>query len=156
MRSLVEAKEREVGLRCDDLSCIRGPEDDDEVPTPTPAPLPPPPPASGVPPRAAAAHERRRMRAEGVRVRESACAHAFHPEGLVLSARCCGPGRSRAGVSTRAWAMQMPEVVTSTPRLRLRARGANGPPAEEETHGKGKEREREVREVGVQCDGADC
>ena len=184
VRSLVEAKEREVGLRCDDLSCIRGPEDDDDVPTPTPTPtptpalLPPPSPTSSAERmylhKPLAAPERRRMRAEGVRVRESACAHAFHPECLVLSARSCDPGlRERE----ERWAAQglgyadagegdvEAEVEVVCPRCRVRGAltlaewtrcvaVADGPPAEEETHGKGKERE--VREVGVQCDGADC
>lgn len=179
VRSLVEAKEREVGLRCDDLSCMCGPEDDDDAPaaaSPPSASSPSraPPPAERVYlHKALSALEKRRMREEGVRVRESACAHAFHAECLVVSARSCDPAlREREDLWAQRHAGGEAEDADAEVEIvcqRCRARGmltlcewrrcvqvADAPPPEEEMKGKGKGKEKEVREVGVQCDGGAC
>ena len=170
VRSLVEAKEREVGLRCDDLSCMCGPEDDDDLPTIS---------SSLSPAERIYLHkplstlEKRRMKEEGVRVRQSACAHAFHAECLVMSARSFDPGlRGREELwaqsdnnTSGATEAEEVEIEIACPRCRVRgvvtlnewrrcARVAAGSPDEEEgTMVKGKEKDKEVREIGVQCDG---
>jgi len=169
VRSLVEAKEREVGLRCDDLSCMCGPEDDEE----SPAGASPPLSSSSLATEQIYLHkplsapEKRRMREEGVRVKESACAHAFHAECLVVSARSFDPGlREREEL----WAQshigneaEEVEIEITCPRCRVRGvltlsewrrwvQVADGPPSEEEMKGK----EKEVREVGVQCGSGAC
>ena len=181
VRSLVEAKEREVGLRCDDLSCMCGPEDDDDFSTTSSSPSSSSPLLVPSPAERMYLHkplstlEKRRMKEEGVRVRESACAHAFHAECLVMSARSCDPGlrereelwaRSDSNSSGAAEGEEV-EIEIACPRCRVRgvltlnewdqcAKVAAGPPNDEETKVKGKEKEREVREVGVQCDGGAC
>ena len=179
VRSLVEAKERQVGLRCDDLSCMCGPEDDDDPPITTSS-SPSSSSLSLVPSPAdriylhkpLSTFEKRRMREEGVRVKESTCAHAFHAECLVMSARSFDPGlrereelweKSNSNFGGAAEAEEF-EIEIACPRCRVRGvltlnewrrcvTVAAGPPPEEETKGKGKEKEKEVREVGVQCDG---
>jgi hypothetical protein len=187
VRSFVEAKEREVGLRCDDLSCMCGPEDDDDS-TPPPSlsssssPSSPPPASLSLSSAAAAAEriflhrplslpEKQRMRAQdegGLRVRECACAHAFHAECLVVSARSFDPAlraREEQWAESRGGGNEELEVEIACPRCRVRGfltlaewmrcvRVADGPA--EEGKGKGKEKEKELREVGVQCDGAVC
>jgi hypothetical protein len=179
VRLLVEAKEREVGLRCDDLSCMCGPEDDDDSPTTSSSPSLSTPSLVPLPAERIYLHkplsslEKRRMREEGVRVRESACAHAFHAECLVMSARSFDPGlREReerwsqsdiSGVAAEEF-----EIEIACSRCRVRGvltlnewrrcvRVASVSPSEkEETKGKGKGKEKEVKEVGVQCDGGAC
>jgi hypothetical protein len=167
VRLLVEAKEREVGLRCDDLSCMCGPEDDDDPPITSSSPSPAEriylhKPLSTL--------EKRCMKEEGVRVKESACAHAFHAECLVMSARSFDPSlRERedlwAQTSGTAEAEEV-EIEIACPRCRVRGVvtltewrrcvtvAAGSSSVEEETKAKGKEKE--VREVGVQCDGGAC
>jgi len=183
VRSLVEAKEREVGLRCDDLSCMCGPEDDDDSPTTSsssssspssslPSFLPSPAERTFLH-KTLSTIEKRRMSEEGVRVRESACAHAFHADCLVMSARSFDPGlRSReelwaqSNSNSEAEAEEV-EIEIACPRCRVRGvltlnewrrcvRAADPSEEEEETKGKGKGKEKEVREVGVQCDGGVC
>jgi Ring finger domain len=182
VRSLIEAKEREVGLRCDDLCCMCGPDDDDDPAVP--------PLSSSFSPSALlvlspaertylhkplSAPEKRRMRKEGVRVRESACAHAFHAECLVVSARSYDPGlREREelraqtqGLTGRAGENEADEDEIAITCPRCRVRGVltlsewrrcvwvtDGPSSEEEMTGKGKGKE--AREVGGQCAGAAC
>lgn len=109
--------------------------------------------------------------ADGVRVRESACAHAFHAECLVVSARSYDPGlRAREDLWARSHAGGAAEdadveVEIACPRCRARGvltlcewrrcvRIADTPPSDEEMTGNGKweEHEKEVKEVGVQCD----
>ena len=177
VRSLVEAKEREVGLRCDDVSCMCGPEDDDDASTSpsSPSSLVPSPAERIYLHKPLPALEKRRMRVDGVRVRESACAHAFHAECLVVSARSFDPGLREREV---LWAQRHAggeivdadvEVEIACPRCRARGvltmcewghcvRVADEPPSEEEMEGKGKEKEseKEVKEVGVQCDSGAC
>ena len=176
VRSLVEAKERQVGLRCDDLSCMCGPEDDDDPPTTSSSlssssqSLVPSPGERVYLHKPHSTFEKRRMREEGVRVRESACAHAFHAECLVMSARSFDPGlqgreelwaQSSRSFDGAAEGEEV-EIEIACPRCRIRGvltltewrrcvKVAAGPPPEEERKGKGKEKE--VREVGVQCDG---
>ena len=130
VRSLVEAKEREVGLRCDDLSCMCGPEDgaEDDVAT---APALPLASLSSAAERvylhkARLAPERWRMteEADGVRVRESACAHArmrSMPSAWSSAHAAMTLASGRARTSGHAPALVAPlRVRTSRLRLRLR------------------------------------
>ena len=141
VRSLVEAKEREVGLRCDDLSCMCGPEDD----APTAPALPLASPSSTVERvylhKARLAPEGRRMaeEADAVRVRESTCAHAFHAECLVVSARSYDSGlraredpwaRSRAGGAAEVADGEV-EIEIACPRCRARGLTSHLCPASE-------------------------
>jgi hypothetical protein len=71
LRSVVEAKEREVGLRCDDVSCLWGPEDDDDLSTELKI-------------REARVWLKKRG-SDGLL--EPSCAHRFHPECLLVAGR---------------------------------------------------------------------
>lgn len=74
LRQLVEEKERELGLRCDDVVCGVAPSDED----PTPAAL-----------QSASGTKRISIRA-AYDSHGKACEHSFHPACLVTSARVAG------------------------------------------------------------------
>ena len=140
------------------------------MPMPMPAPFPPSSPTSSAERiylcKPLAALERRHMRA-----RACACAHPFHTECLVVSARSCAPEvwerEERWLESPRGWCgrRQGRDCVPAVRRarrahtLRLDAvcRDRRWAPTKEQTHGKGEGRgggegeEREVRKIGVQC-----
>ena len=123
-RSLVEAKERKVGLQCDDLRCMCGPEDDDGDAHARARPIAPivarlvrgadVPPQAAHSPRATADADpgRARARMRSVPSALSSACGAVHPgSGSGRSA-----GRRRASVSLR--------VVWMTSRSILRAGSA--------------------------------
>ncbi|KAA1474660.1 hypothetical protein DENSPDRAFT_756421, partial [Dentipellis sp. KUC8613] len=75
LRQRVEARERDAGLRCDDVTCGIGPSDEDPVPELLP----------GV---GKMIHIRPREHGDG-----AVCAHKFHPACLVVSERVAGWGQ---------------------------------------------------------------
>ena len=170
-----EAKEREFGVRCDNLSGMCRPDDGEEDDAPTALPLPLVSPSSAakriylhkallVPKRQYIAEE-----VGGVHVWESACMHVFHAECLVVSVRSDDPGlwtfgrvHSHASGITEVWVSRLrlhALVVTHRPRSCCMNRGAVSkspirPPSEELTgNGKREEHKKEVREVGEQWNG---
>ncbi|KIM23476.1 hypothetical protein M408DRAFT_77542 [Serendipita vermifera MAFF 305830] len=77
LRSVIESKERQVGLRCDDVSCLYGPEDGDEENADV------------------------KIRTERTCLRknpgsaEPSCMHTYHPECLLVASRVADIGLDR-------------------------------------------------------------
>ncbi|KAG8753311.1 hypothetical protein FRC14_006148 [Serendipita sp. 396] len=80
LRSVVEAKERTAGLRCDDVSCWFGPEDDDEEDVDNKPP-------KVRPERVLLTKEPKPGGSTGDAQRELSCVHGFHPECLLVASR---------------------------------------------------------------------
>ncbi|PVF96144.1 hypothetical protein CPB86DRAFT_660196, partial [Serendipita vermifera] len=77
LRSVVESKERDIGLRCHDVTCLWGPEDDDEsINNPLEESM--------------IKKERMWLRKRGD-PGEPACQHRFHPECLLVASRISDP-----------------------------------------------------------------
>lgn len=78
LRQRVEAKERELGLRCDDVVCLIAPTDDDPTPVDSLS-------------EETRGNLKRRVQLHGAYdARGRACEHSFHPACLVASARVAG------------------------------------------------------------------
>ncbi|CAG7855193.1 SubName: Full=Related to proteophosphoglycan ppg4-Leishmania braziliensis {ECO:0000313/EMBL:CCA74179.1} [Serendipita indica DSM 11827] len=86
LRSVVEAKEREVGLRCDDVSCLFGPEDEDEEDNGEQVDMGVKPERVYLKKPAHSHSDKGEMAAE-----EPACTHRLHPECLLVSSRIADP-----------------------------------------------------------------
>ncbi|EPQ54627.1 hypothetical protein GLOTRDRAFT_111348 [Gloeophyllum trabeum ATCC 11539] len=102
LRQRVEQKEREAGLRCDDVSCGLGPTDEDPIPCVDVASL------KQVHIRPAG------VRDEGARV----CAHKFHPSCLVSAERVAGWGRDVEEEKMEEEKSEEEEVEVSCPVCR--------------------------------------
>lgn len=79
MRQRVEQRERDVGLRCDDVSCGLAPEDDDPLPENVDTKMV------------------RLRRVGATEEGETACAHRFHAGCLVSAERVAGWGDGTRG-----------------------------------------------------------
>ena len=77
LRSVIESKERQVGLRCDDVSCLWGPEDEDEL-------------DADIKFRADRTYLHKALNDN-----EASCGHRFHPECLLVSSRIADAGLDR-------------------------------------------------------------
>ncbi|TFY72632.1 hypothetical protein EVG20_g386 [Dentipellis fragilis] len=100
LRQRVEARERDAGLRCDDVTCGIGPSDEDPVPELLP----------GV---GKMIHVRPHQHEDG-----AVCAHKFHPACLVVSERVAGWGQELEDDKEKMGEGEEAEVEVSCPVCR--------------------------------------